>query len=625
MWTLVVSAASSVVYQPLTFRLYKMCSFLSRCLKTITRIKPQDEDTELDFLEETGRVSVLKSTQLLLGACFNSAVFIVIGIAVKCIAGPAMVLAVILGAVFTILNNLSLCELCSHFPTKTSFYAIIYGNVGELFAFIIAWFQLLQTIFMISVVSVSVGEYIYYVAQPPSDISWLPPHKMWAAIDLDTLVFSILFLVTISFIVGIGIRLCSGILIALFWINLGTFTFMFLLIVYYASTFHWDIPENFQPFKITGTVQGVAVTMFFFTHLDRIIERTPQFKKTDYVLPVSLGVSLLCVFVFFLCVTILLANLIPIEDIAKQAAIPKAFASSTFHDSKYVLSSVAFLIFVLTVIEGYIGAQRVLNLLVEDRLMNQHFSNVKKKTTVLTVLSIAFLCVPLFIWLPVISLIQGFCVASLIIKLIVNCSAVVIQYQPGQEFEEETSGFPNWKCSKNMILKCLLCCGYITQKKVLSKLGIEGHDEPTDQTSKIVNWSLLLYVPACLAIALALIYGLPNVYTNEWTVLGALIFLIIVIFLNFRVIMMQPRAKSFFFENDLFASLIPLINIGLSCILLVTLDWKAFCAVAVWTFLGKNSIVNVAHSDSFCCFRVHKVSNLLRKSCVLTPMPFFKI
>ena len=591
-----------------------MCSFLSRCLKTITRTKPEneDEDAELDFLEGPGRVSVLKATQLLLGACFNSAVFIVIGIAVKCIAGPAMVLAVILGAVFTILNNLSLCELCTRFPAKTSFYAIIYSNVGELFAFIIAWFQLLQTLFMISVVSVSVGEYIYYVAQPSSNISWLPPHEMWAEIDLDTLVFTIIFLVIISFVVGIGIRLCSGFLIALFWINLSTFVFMLMLIIYYASTFQWVIPENFQPFKITGTVQGIAVTMFFFTPLDRIIERTPQFKKTEYVLPVSLGLSLLCVFVFYLCVTIFLANLIPMEDIAKEATIPKAFASSTFYDSKYILSSVAFLIFLLTVIEAYISAQKVLDLLVEDRLLNHHFSNAKKKTTVFTVLSIAFLCIPLFIWLPVISLIQGFCVTSLIIKLIVNCTAVVVQYQPDEELEEEESGFPNWKCSKSMIIRFLLCCGYVTQRKVLSKLGVEKDAEPTQQTSKLVNWSLLLYVPACFAIALALIYGLPDVNENEWAVLGAIIFLMIVVFLNFRVIMMQARAKSSFFENDIFAALIPLVNIGLSCILLVTLDWKAFSAVAVWTVLGEKSVVTFVHFIKTLKYKI------CLKACALT-------
>lgn len=566
-----------------------MCSFLSRFLSKITRTRTQDEeeDSKLDFLEGDGRASVTKSVQLLLGACFNSALFIVVGIAVKCIAGPAMVLAVILGAVFSTLNNLSLCELCSRFPTKTSYYAIIYDNVGELCAYIVAWFQLLQVLFMVSVVSVTVGEYIYYLANPPPHISWLPPHKFWAAIELDTLVFTVVFLVVLSLIVSVGLRLCSGYLTVLFWINCAAFVFMFIVIMCYADSLHWVVPEDFQPFEIIGTVQGIAVTMFFFTHLDRIIEQTSEFKKTDYVVPVSLGVSLLCVFVYYLCATIFLANLMSIEDIAKEATIPKAFASATFYDSKYIICSVALLIFVLTIVEAYLGAQRVLDLLVEDGLMHHKFSNSKKKTTIFSVLSIAFLSIPLFIWLPVVTLIQGFCVSSLIITLIINCTTVVVQYQPAEEEgEEETSVFPNWAYTKSMVIRFLLCCGYITHEKVLSTLGVKRDVEPTEQTSKIINWCVVLYVPSCLGLALAIIYGLPGLGKNQWVVLGALIFLIITIFINFRVMLMQPRGKSFFFEKNLFASLIPLVNIGLSSILLVTLDWKAFVAVAVWTGLG---------------------------------------
>jgi hypothetical protein len=88
-----------------------------------------------------------------------------------------------------------------------------------------------------------------------------------------------------------------------------------------------------------------------------------------------------------------------------------------------------------------------------------------------------------------------------------------------------------------------------------------------------------------------MIYGLPGLDKNQWVILGAVIFLIVTIFINFRIIMMQPRGKSFFFENNIFASLIPLVNIGLSSILLVTLDWKAFTAVAVWTILGTKAII----------------------------------
>ncbi|XP_028414780.1 cationic amino acid transporter 2-like [Dendronephthya gigantea] len=568
-----------------------MCSFLSRFLNKITRTKVQDDEDEdesrLDFLDEPGRISVLRSIELLLGACFNSAIFIVIGISVKCIAGPAMVLSVILGAVFSFLNNLSLCELCCRFPTKTSYYAIIYDNVGELCAFVNAWFKIMQAIFMVSIVSVTVGEYIYYLAQPPPHLSWLPPHKMWAEIEYDTLVFTVVFLVVLSLIIMVGLPYCTGYLTALFWINLASFAFMFVLILSYAGSFHWIVPENFQPFNITGTVQGIAITMFFFTHLDRIVQRTSQYKITDYVVPVSVGVSTLCVFVYYLCATIFIANLIPMGEIVLEATIPKAFASATFHEVKYILASIGFVIFVITIIEAFFGAQNTLNLLVEDGLMHHWFSNSKKKTSFLSVVLITLLSIPLFISLSVTSLVQGFCISSLIITLIINCTTLVVQYLPSEGSQEVTSAFPNWECTKAMIIRFLLCFGYITHKKVLSTLGVQIHPEPTNQTSKLVNWCVVMYVPSCIGLALAMIYGLPGLGENKWVVLGAIIFLIITIFLNLRMILIQPRGESLnFIKNDIFASLIPLVNIGLSCILLVTLDWQAFVAVGAWLVLG---------------------------------------
>lgn len=569
-----------------------MCSILSRFLSKISKTKTEEQDeankeSKLDFLEGSRRVSVLKSVQILLGACFNSAMFIVIGVAVKHIAGPAMLLAVILGAVFSGLNNLSLCELCSRFQSKTSYYAIIYNSVGELCAFITAWLQLLRVLFMVATVSVTVGEYIYYLANPPPDLSWLPPHKMFAEVELDTLVFTAVFLVFVSLIISIGLPISSDFLVAIFWINSVTFVFMFIVIIYYADTLHWIVPQNLQPFKLTGTARGVAVTMFFFTHLDRVIERTSEFKKAEYVLPLSLGVSLLCAFVYFLCGIIFIANLMPIKSIADEATIPKAFASATFYDSKYVVASLALLIFLITTMESYLSAQRALNLLVNDGLMPSRFSNSKKRTTVFSVLLVSLFSIPLLIWLPVISLIQGFCITSLIITLVINCTTVMVQCQSTNPFEEDSSIFPNWQCTKSILIRYLLCCGYITNKKVLTILGVTKDNEPTEQTSKLVNWSVFLYVPLCIGLAVVIIYGLPELEDNQWLVLGTLIFFIVMIFFDFRIILMQPRGISFFFENNIFASIVPLVNIVLSSILVVTLDWQAFSAVGVWILLGK--------------------------------------
>lgn len=569
-----------------------MGSFVSQFINKITRTKSEDDDddTEIDFLKLSRNLWLPKSVELLLSACFNCALFAVVGLAVKSIAGPAMVLSLILGAVIAVLNNLSLTELCTRFPTSTSFYSIVYKNVGELCAFTVGWFRLLQNIFMISLVTITAGEYIYSLAQPPPDTSWLPPHSSWHEIHLDSLVFMVVFLALLSLMVAAGLPHFSVYLKALFWTNLLAFIFMLLVIIYYANSLNWYVPTEFQPFDFAGTIQGTAITTFFFTNLDKVVEQVENMKQPNTMAPISLAISLLCVFLYYLCSTIFVTILVPLDVLSSEATIPKAFGLATFHDSKYVLSAAALLIFCLTIIESYFDAQKLLNLLADDGLFHQKFAkqpNPKKHASALLVLVIAILSICLFLFLPVDGLIQGFCITSLLISIMINCATIVVQYLPATlDGTKETSAFPNWQCTKNLIIRFLLCCGYITHKKVLSKLGVKTAEEPSAETSKLVNWSIISYIPSCIGLALAMFHGLPVIGWKRWIVLTALGLLCITIFLTIRIILIQPRAKACFFRNNFLAPFIPLVNIGIFIILVASMDWTAFSAVGIWLVFG---------------------------------------
>lgn len=562
-----------------------MCSLISRFLSQITRIRRSEKQEKLDFLITPGSVSVLSTAQHLLGACFNSGIFVVVGIAVKEIAGPSMILAVILGAVFAIFNSLSLCELCKRFPSKTSYYDILYENVGEAFAYMIAWLKLSQNLFMVALITVTVGNYIYYVADAPSHISWLPPHKRWAEIELDTLVFSLAFLVLVSGVVAVGLPLSSGYVISLFWVNVTAFMFMLVLLLVYAGSFKWLSRESFEPFEFMGTLEGVALSVFFYSNLDEIVEMSTQFKTTNSLAAISLCAGLLSVLTYYFSAIVFVASSLPLDKISAVATVPKIFSYTTFYDSKYVLSSIAFLVFILTVMRAYVNAQRSCNLLTDDGLIHRSVSSVKQ-THPLFVLFIALLSIPLFVWISVASLIEGFCASSLIMTILLNATLISVQYQPQEKPENGSSVFPSWKATKSLLVRLVLCCGCLAHKTILSKLGISEDSEPTTETSKLVNWAIIFYIPSALALAIALVYGIPAIDQDKWFVVGVLIYLMVVILFNFCVLATEPRVKSVHYNNGIMASFIPLFNISLSCVLLVTIRWKAFIPVGGWTLIG---------------------------------------
>lgn len=595
-----------------------MGALVSLFMSKITRTKTQDEDDEdsagIDFLKLSGsrrNLQLPNSIKMLTGACFNCAVFVVIGLVVKNITGPAMLFSIILGAAVAMLNNLALAELCSNFQSSTSFYAIIYKDVGELCAFMVGWLRLLQSIFMISVVSVAAGDHIRYLLKPVLNSPLLTGYASWIEVPPDDLVFIAAFLAIVSLVIAAGLPQFSVYITTLFVTNIAVFLFMLVVIIFYASSINWSvISTKFQPFNFYGTIQGVALTTFFFTRLDKVVEQGVCIKNGSNILPVSLIISLLTVSLYYLCSTLFVTILAPFDKLSNKATIPKLFSLTTFPSSKYILSAAAIVVFCLTIIESYFDAQKLFNLMAEDRLVCRHFINWRRsrhrnRIPPLSVFITTILAIPLFLWLPLEKLIQGFCIVSLMISIVINCTAIVVQYRPLTQDNEKNSGLvSNWESIKYCIIRFILCCGYITHKRVLSAVGVIEKENATEQTSKAVNWLVLSYIPSCIGLALAMFHGLPVHHTGlklVWIVIAAIGLLTITLFLTISIILIHPRSKEkvSLFGSNFLSSFVPLLNVSLLSVLLISFEWIAFAAVGAWLGLGLfiYFLYGISHSE----------------------------
>lgn len=576
-----------------------MANLVSQFLRKITRTKSEQEDGDIDFLKLSMSFELPKSVQMLTGSCLNGALFIVVGLAVKSIAGPAMLLSIVLGAAVAMLNNLTLAELCTSFQNTTSFYTIVYKNVGELCAFVIGWLRVLQSIFMISLVSCAAGENIHYLVKPFMNISWLPGHVSWAAVRVDDLIFILAFLVLLSLIVAAGLPyLATAYTITLFWTGFAVFLFMLVVIIYYAGSLNWSFPTHLEPFDFNGMVQGIAITTIFFTRLDKVVERAAyKAENSNNTTSASLAISLLIVLLYYLCSTLFLIILSPFDMLSEEVTLPKLFSLATFHNSKYILSAAAIIVFCLTVTESYFDAQKMLNLMAEDSLVCRNFASRSraqsrnwKRVPALTVLVTSMSSIPLFIWLRLENLILGFCIASLLISILINSTAIAVQYKPLKDTNTEPNEdtcLPKWKYSKYTIIRLLLCFGYITHARCLSALGVSERTEATNQTSKLVNWLVVQYIISCIGLSVAMFHGVPVIGWKLWIVLGTLLLLVLSLFLTVRMILIQPRARESLFRSNFLSSFVPLLNIALFIILLVSIKLIVFAAVGVWLGLGK--------------------------------------
>lgn len=590
-----------------------MATLVSRFLRKITRTKTEQEDGNIDFPKQSRSFELTKSVQMLTGSCFNGALFIVVGLAVKSIAGPAMLLSIVLGAAVAMLNALTLAELCTSFQNTTSFYTIIYTNVGELCAFMVGWFRVLQSILLIALVSCAAGENIHYLVKPFMKNSWLPGHISWAEVRVDDLVFILAFLALLALLVAAGLPYFSAYVMALFWIGLAVFLCMLVVIIYYAGSLNWSFPTQLEPFHFDGMMQGTAVTTIFFTRLDKVVEQAAfKTNTSSNTTCASLAFSLLIVALYYLCSTLFLTILSPFDMLSEKVTLPKVFSLATLHSSKYILSAAAILVFCLAITEAYFDAQKLINLMAEDGLVSRKFANRRrvkqsrdwKRVPALSVLVISISSIPLLTWLRLENLILGFCIASMMISIVINSTAIVVQYKPtladtNPEANEDTC-LPKWEYNRYTIIRVLLCFGYITHERCLSALGVSEKTKAVNQTSKLVNCLVVQYILSCIGLSLAMFHGLPVIGWMFWIMLGALILLILSLFLTVRMILIQPRAKESLFESNFVSSFVPLLNIALFLILLVSIKWIAFAAVGVWLGLGK--ITCKSHCMAFFFF-----------------------
>lgn len=110
-------------------------------------------DSEASEFQLKKNLSALDLTVFGIGVIIGAGIFTVTGSAAATMAGPAIVLSFLLGAVCCGLAALCYAELSSTVPVSGSAYTFSYATMGELIAWIVGWDLLLELILAAGVVA----------------------------------------------------------------------------------------------------------------------------------------------------------------------------------------------------------------------------------------------------------------------------------------------------------------------------------------------------------------------------------------------------------------------------------------------------------------------------------------
>lgn len=255
-------------------------------------------------------LGVFGATMMGLGSIIGTGVFVSIGIAAG-IAGPAVILAIALGALVATFNGLSSAQLAANHPVSGGTYEYGYRYLNPRLGFTAGWMFLLAKSF--SAATAALGFSGYLLDALGADGTLLIPLALAAVIALTLIVLS-------------GIRRSNTANIIIVSITLGTLAFFVLV---GAPTAFENSSNNFTPFfnegESTGNiVQSVlfATALMFvaYTGYGRIATLGEEVSEPKRTIPRAIITTLFFTMLLYISVAVVGVGAVGTDILSESAA-----------------------------------------------------------------------------------------------------------------------------------------------------------------------------------------------------------------------------------------------------------------------------------------------------------------
>jgi len=228
------------------------------------------------------------ATALGIGAIIGSGIFIVTGI-VAGIAGPAMVLSILLAGIISFFSAVSVAELGRCMPVEGGTYAFARDLISPYAGFIAGWIWIFSNIFVGAAVSLGFAQ--YFVTFIPG----LPVKLVAVVVCLVFLVVNYAGLKESALVNNLLVSV--KVLILLFFVAFGLMFFRTANLV------------PFVPMGPTGVLSGAALIFFAYTGFARVTIIAEEVHDPETTIPRSIYLALFLSTVIYLLVSVVAIGL----------------------------------------------------------------------------------------------------------------------------------------------------------------------------------------------------------------------------------------------------------------------------------------------------------------------------
>ncbi|KAM9756397.1 LOW QUALITY PROTEIN: uncharacterized protein ACBT57_009644 [Dama dama] len=326
--------------------------------KLVRRKPPFREEPESP---ETHPPNTLGLVWIGLNNMLGAGIYILIGGVAKFVAGPAIILSLLVAGVTTVLSGLCYVELAARVKRPLTGYFVSYVTMGQLYAFITGWNLLLYLIVATACIARAwsstfdslIGNHISealggtFSLQMPYFLASFP----------DFLALGLVLLLTGLLALGVY----ESTLISKVFAGLNILVLSFIIISGFikGDLHNWKLTEEdytlaaagaddayslgllgsggFVPFGFDGIFQGAATCFYAFVGFAHIV-RAGEKASNPQSIPLAVVISFFICFLVCFGVSAALTLMVPYYLIQLESHLPQAFIYVEWEPAKYVVA-----------------------------------------------------------------------------------------------------------------------------------------------------------------------------------------------------------------------------------------------------------------------------------------------
>ncbi len=248
-------------------------------------------------------LNLFDTVSLVIGAIIGAGIFVITGVASQ-VAGPALVISVIIAGFLAFLTSMSITELVSAFPKEGGEYEYGYKTLSPLGGFTAGWLWTLNKIVAGSVLALGFATYL-------SIFLHLPVHAI-----------AVIIIALATWINYSGVRKAGTV------IDFFVLAKLSILIIFILLGIQYIKPTNFSPFApfgINGILQAAGIIFFAYVGFARPVYLVEEIKNPRKNVPKGIFIGLAISTIIYILVTTIAIGLVG-SNILGQTDSPLATA-----------------------------------------------------------------------------------------------------------------------------------------------------------------------------------------------------------------------------------------------------------------------------------------------------------